>query len=97
MSGGYYGGAGDEDGATTAGGGGSTNVLTYNHYDQRRRDGGFYGGNGVFYGDDGYSRLPREERAHAAPKAGPYDNPYVIYLPEPSQPDRREARHEPIR
>ncbi len=37
--------------------GGSASIYTYNHYDNRRRDGGFYGGGGVFYGDDGYSRL----------------------------------------
>jgi hypothetical protein len=61
--GGGYGGAGGGNFAL----GGSANVYNYNHYDNRRRDGGFYGGGGVFYGDDGYSRVyaarpPRSDR-----------------------------------
>jgi hypothetical protein len=67
-------------------------AFTYNHFDNRRRDGGFYGGGGVFYGDDGYSRLPvpparevacPENAAHgAAAGAGRNGSPHVIELPE---------------
>ncbi|WP_424362356.1 hypothetical protein [Methylocystis parvus] len=68
--GGGYGGGGDAISA-----GNSTNVYTYNHYDNRRRDGGFYGGGGVFYPDDGYSRL------YTIRRPGGYDDDYPSYGP----------------
>ncbi len=55
--GGGYGGYGYDGVPVALPGGSPTSVFTYNYYDNRRRDGGFYGGGGVFYGDDGYSRL----------------------------------------
>lgn len=91
--GGFFGGGGDSGGETVATGG-SANVFTYNHYDQRRRDGGFYGGNGVFYGDDGYSRSPRPERPAESSRAGPYDDPHIIYLPTASRAAHVNARRE---
>jgi hypothetical protein len=91
WGGGYYGGGGNGGGETIASGG-SANVFTYNHYDQRRRDGGFYGGNGVFYGDDGYSRAPLPERPADSFRAGPYDDPHIIYLPTSSRAARVTAR-----
>jgi hypothetical protein len=49
----------------------NTAVAVYN----QRRDGGFYGGGGVFYGDNGYSRLP--------PPINNYTpSQHVIYLPD---------------
>ncbi|WP_457796680.1 hypothetical protein [Methylocystis sp. S23] len=55
--------------------GNSTNIYTYNHYDNRRRDGGFYGGGGVFYPDDGYSRL------YTIRPPGGYDDGQTTYGP----------------
>jgi hypothetical protein len=66
WGGGGWGGGGWGGGDATALGG-SSNVYTYNHYDFRRRDGGFYGGGGVFYGDDGYSRLHVSRPAYDEP------------------------------
>lgn len=53
--GGGYGGYGGGSGAPTVNSSVSNYNYTYNDY--RRRDGGFYGGGGVFYADDGYSRM----------------------------------------
>lgn len=50
---------------------------------------GFYGGNGVFYGDDGYSRQTVFDRTYDSPRSGSYDNPHVIYLPRKSNTARR--------
>ncbi len=88
-AGGYYGGLSGEGGYYAYGGG--AEVLTYNHYDNRRRDGGFYGGGGVFYGDDGYSRInairPHDDGVMGASRAFASEpqyraNPHIIYLPE---------------
>jgi hypothetical protein len=86
WGGGYYGSAPAGAEVST---GGVANVFTYNHFDNRRRDGGFYGGGGVFYGDDGYSRLPVQpvrdagcaEEAPTASGPGRSGSPYVIELP----------------
>ncbi len=92
--GGGYSGGGEGGGGEAILRGGSTNVITYNHYDQRRRDGGFYGGNGVFYGDNGYSRLtppPSPGKCEGAdPRAD--GNPHIIHLSESAYPHRRPAR-----
>lgn len=103
--GGGYGGGGDGGVAY----GGSANVYTYNHYDYRRRDGGFYGGGGVFYGDDGYSRLyvARPSYDDRYIDDGYYRRPtgyapvtvyrpsqHIFYLPEnKSRAARKGARH----
>ncbi|WP_363348448.1 hypothetical protein [Methylocystis echinoides] len=102
VGGGYYGG---EYGGGYVGGGGSANVFTYNHFDNRRRDGGFYGGGGVFYGDDGYSRLTparasedgdgysfRKIAGEAAGVERP--NPHVIHLPDYRHGMRAGARRD---
>ncbi|WP_442753722.1 hypothetical protein ACNHKD_12015 [Methylocystis sp. JAN1] len=70
--GGGYGGGGGGDAVSM---GNATSVYTYNHYDNRRRDGGFYGGGGVFYPDDGYSRL------YTIRRPGGYDDDYPTYGP----------------
>ncbi len=96
WGGGYYGG---ESGGYAGASSSAANVFTYNHFDNRRRDGGFYGGGGVFYGDDGYSRLtparaPEGEEPQTPRRADemagverPSAN--IIYLPDD---DRRAAR-----
>ncbi|RTL81424.1 MAG: hypothetical protein EKK29_17755 [Hyphomicrobiales bacterium] len=106
--GGGYSGYGGGDSGGSAGAGVSANILTYNHFDNRRRDGGFYGGGGVFYGDDGYSRLTparapegEESQPHkAADEAAGVERPSanIIYLPVENQRParggaRREVRH----
>jgi len=50
--------------------------------------------NGVFYGDDGYSRSPRPERPAESSRAGPYDDPHIIYLPTASRAAHVNARRE---
>jgi hypothetical protein len=73
---GYWGGGyGSGGGGDAVSMGNSTNVYTYNHYDNRRRDGGFFGGGGVFYPDDGYSRL------YAIRPPGGYEDGYTAYGP----------------
>jgi hypothetical protein len=64
--------------------GGSANLFNYTYNDFRRRDGGFYGGGGVFYGDDGYSRLYsiRPPGDYSEPTYGPTGYaPYSVYRP----------------
>lgn len=103
---GGYGGY-DFDGAPIPlSGGAPTNVLTYNHYDNRRRDGGFYGGGGVFYGDDGYSRLYtiRPPDYDGYPTSGPTGyapggvyrpSQHIFYLPDNNPPAaKKAARHD---
>jgi hypothetical protein len=48
-----------------------------------RNDGGFYGGGGVFYGDNGYSR--------AMPAINARPSQHVFYLPEERAPGREIA------
>jgi hypothetical protein len=59
------------------------NTAVYNNYRttavqvyNQRHDGGFYGGGGVFYGDNGYSRL--------SPVTNYTPSQHVIYLPDSS-------------
>lgn len=104
WGGGYGGGGGAGGGGVAIGG--QTNVTTYNHFDNRRRDGGFYGGGGVFYGDDGYSRLysnkpPGEDSAPVkgstgyAPGGVYRPSQHIIYLPDnKGRRARNRARHE---
>ncbi len=68
----FYGGGSGTGGSVAIGG--RANVYNYNYNDRRRNDGGFYGGGGVFYGDNGYSRLP------PVVNSGP--SQHVIYLPD---------------
>jgi hypothetical protein len=72
---GYWGGGYGGGGGDAVSMGNSTSVYTYNHYDNRRRDGGFYGGGGVFYPDDGYSRL------YTIRRPGGYGDDYTTYGP----------------
>ncbi len=104
LWGGYYGNGGESAGFERTSQ--SANVFTYNHFDNRRRDGGFYGGGGVFYGDDGYSRLtparaPQDEEPRTrrwADEADGVERPsaHVIYLPDGNRlaaRARRDMRH----
>ncbi|BDV34429.1 hypothetical protein [Methylocystis iwaonis] len=82
FGGGYGGGYGGDGVAIVPGP--SANVFNYNYNDYRRRDGGFYGGGGVFYGDDGYSRLYsiRPPGDYSEPTYGPTGYaPYSVYRP----------------
>lgn len=106
---GGYGGYGGGGGGGNVAYGGAANIYTYNHYDNRRRDGGFYGGGGVFYGDDGYSRLyvSRPSYDDRYVDDGYYRRPtgyapvtvyrpsqHIFYLPEnKSRAMRKGARH----
>ena len=68
--GGYYGGYDGADGYVAPGG--NAAVYNFNYQDYRRNDGGFYGGGGVFYADDGYSRLyARRSYSDGPPEYGP--------------------------
>lgn len=92
WGGGYYGGGGGDGGETVVRGGGA-NVTTYNHFDNRRRDGGVYGGAGVFYGDDGYSRATPAPEPYAG--RDPRENPHIIHLPgAPAHAARGKAARE---
>lgn len=66
YGGGYggYGGGSGEPGVNT-----SISNYNYTYNDYRRRDGGHYGGGGVFYADDGYSRMYANR-----PSDGGYDD-----------------------
>ncbi|QGM98805.1 hypothetical protein [Methylocystis parvus] len=105
---GFWGGYGGGGGGDAISQDNQTNVYTYNHFDNRRRDGGFYGGGGVFYPDDGYSRLytirPPGGYEDAAPVYGPTGyapqtvyrpSQHIFYLPDNNRrATRKHARHE---
>ncbi len=76
YGGGYGGGYSSGGDGYVVPGGNNASVSTYLHYDARPRDGGFYGGGGVFYGDNGYSRV-----YSTRPGGGDYCPPETVYRP----------------
>ncbi len=96
---GYYGGGGGAGGGVATGGASALN-YNLNYIDNRRRDGGFYGGGGVFYGDDGYSRREPVDNVDTArpPKPAADESlgvvrasTHIIYLPDNDLLTRRGA------
>lgn len=94
YGGGYGGGAGGDNYVVP---GGNTTVNSYYHYDARPRDGGFYGGGGVFYGDNGYSRVyynrPPSYGGDYCPPSDEYrPAQHVYYIGPVHRPSRHRAR-----